>query len=345
MALISRPKEIIYEFGSAIGGQPMGVWAADNTEMFYPDTVSCAQIASMLLAAQDQIRVECEVQIGIAAHFDTFFRIGNVLYGDAAEAVERLAEDRTSGGEIVLTGSAWTRACAEPESLGLFRAVPRSKSGGEFTEGLRLIDGPRLARPRATTGRYPIPFSREFYESLRELDHDSDIEQLRLKVAQRFARHGTVLLVERAPVPAETVEAAILREMTTAVVARARGALLLASTSGFEVKTAGPLSIYVFDNASEAWTFAVRLRTELQGEGIPTRSGIATGELLIFNLEEGGREISGSPVNRASKIAQDYGEFGRIYVADLLPEVMEPPLEVVSSLISVSGVEIPVWTV
>jgi hypothetical protein len=125
--------------------------------MFYPDTIGFAQIVSMLLAVQDRIRVECEVQIGIAAHFDTFFRIGNVLYGDAAEAIECLAEDRTSGGEIVLTGSAWKRACTEPESAGLFRALPRSESGCELTEGLRLLDGPRLGHPKATTGRYPIP--------------------------------------------------------------------------------------------------------------------------------------------------------------------------------------------
>jgi hypothetical protein len=131
---------------------------------------------------------------------------------------------------------------ALPESAGLFQAVPRSELGCEFTEGLRLVGGPRLARPQATAGRYPIPFSPEFYECLREFDHNADMG-LRLRVAQRFARHGTVLLVERAPVEAESAEASILREMTTAVIARAHGALLLASTSGFEVKTAGPLSI------------------------------------------------------------------------------------------------------
>ncbi|MDQ1470096.1 MAG: hypothetical protein QOJ99_1576 [Bryobacterales bacterium] len=179
---------------------------------------------------------------------------------------------------------------------------------------------------------------------MRQLDHKADIERLRLTVAQRFARHGTVLLVERAPVRAETVEATILREMTTAVAARALGALLPASTSGLEVKTAGPLSIYLLDKASEAWTLAVRLKTALLGEGIPTRSGLATGELLLFDLEEGGREISGSPVNRASKVAQECGQFGRIYVAELLPGVMDPPLEVVPSLICVARVEIPLWT-
>jgi class 3 adenylate cyclase len=343
MALISRPKELVYEFGTAVGGQPMGVWAADNTEMFYPETIGWDRIAPMLLGLQDHIREECEVQIGIAAHYGGFFRIGNVLYGKAAEFVEGLAEDRTSGGEIVLTESAWKQACTEPESAGLFQAVPRSESGCEFREGLRLVGGPRLARPQGSAGRYPVPFSEEFYECLRMFDRGGDVEKLRADVARRFARHGTVLLVERAPIQAETVEASILREMTTAVVARAHGALLLASTSGIEVKTAGSLSIYVFDNASEAWTFAVRLRTALEGAGIAARSGLATGELLIFDLEGGGREISGSPVNRASKVAQDCGQFGRIYVTDSLPEEMNPALEVTPSCACVAGVEIRVW--
>jgi hypothetical protein len=280
MALINRPKELIYEFGTAIGGEAIGVWAADNTEMFYPDTIGCERIASMLLTVQDRIRAECEVQIGIAAHFDTFFRIGAALYGDAAESIEQLAEDRTAGGEIVLTGSVWKRTCDHPDSADRFQAVARSGIPCEFTDGLRLVDGPRLPWPQAAKGRYPIPFSEEFYECLTEYDRHLNRERLSQRVAQRFARRGTVLLMERAPAESGTVETTILREMTNAVLARAHGGLLLASTSGIEVKTAGPLSIYVFDSAGEAGTFAFRLRTALERDGIPTRSAVATGELL-----------------------------------------------------------------
>ena len=39
MALINRPKEIVYGYGIATGGKAPGVWASDNTEMFYPETV------------------------------------------------------------------------------------------------------------------------------------------------------------------------------------------------------------------------------------------------------------------------------------------------------------------
>jgi hypothetical protein len=38
--------------------------------------------------------------------------------------------------------------------------------------------------------------------------------------------------------------------------------------------------------------------------------------VLLFELEAGGRDISGVPVNMASKVAQDQGSFGCIYVLE-----------------------------
>jgi len=340
MALLNQPKELVYQFGTAIGGSGMGVWAADNTEMFYPDHVKGEQIASMLLSVQDRIRKECEVQIGMGVHYDSFFLVDNALYGAAANAIECLAEDRTEGGEIVLTPSAWNRTCEQPFE---FRSVSRAEITCEFSDGIRLLDGPRLDWPEGASKHYPLPFSEEFYECLGEYYRHCDLVQLRKKVTERFTRHCTVLLVEREPIEADTAEERVLREMTIAAIAHARGAWLLASTSGMEVKTAGSLSIYVFDEASEAWKFAVQFRAVLEREQIRTRSGFATGEVLIFELEAGGREINGSPVNMASKVAQDQGEFGRIYAVETLPEKRVPSLDVAELSFFVGGCEIPVW--
>jgi hypothetical protein len=38
--------------------------------------------------------------------------------------------------------------------------------------------------------------------------------------------------------------------------------------------------------------------------------------VLLFELGAGARDIAGSPVNVASKLAQDVGEFGKIHVSD-----------------------------
>lgn len=40
MKMVSEPKEIIYLLGRKIGGEGVGVWAADNSLMFYPDRKS-----------------------------------------------------------------------------------------------------------------------------------------------------------------------------------------------------------------------------------------------------------------------------------------------------------------
>ena len=44
LKLISEPKEEIHALGKAIGGEAIGVWAADNTQMFYPDSIAPAQV-------------------------------------------------------------------------------------------------------------------------------------------------------------------------------------------------------------------------------------------------------------------------------------------------------------
>jgi class 3 adenylate cyclase len=38
--------------------------------------------------------------------------------------------------------------------------------------------------------------------------------------------------------------------------------------------------------------------------------------MLVFELGPGSRDIAGSAVNTASKLAQDCGVFGRIYVSE-----------------------------
>jgi class 3 adenylate cyclase len=90
---------------------------------------------------------------------------------------------------------------------------------------------------------------------------------------------------------------------------------LLDKTSASEIKVVSSLGIYVFENAIAAVTFAKAFRQELSNQDIDCRIGIDTGEVLIFNLAIGTKDIAGSPVNVASKMAQDKGEFGRLYLS------------------------------
>ena len=103
LAMVSRPKELVHAWGTAIGGVALGTWAADNSQMFYADTVTVADVIGMLLALQDQIAAECEVGIGICAHVGEFYQLGNAIHGPDADLVEGVAEDETTAGELVIS--------------------------------------------------------------------------------------------------------------------------------------------------------------------------------------------------------------------------------------------------
>src|SRR3989344_3900357 len=64
MRLVSQPKEIVYAFGTAVGGKPIGIWAADNTDTFFEETVHPSAIVRQMIAAQHEI-AKLPVQIGI----------------------------------------------------------------------------------------------------------------------------------------------------------------------------------------------------------------------------------------------------------------------------------------
>ena len=64
----------------------------------------------------------------------------------------------------------------------------------------------------------------------------------------------------------------------------------------------------------EVVPFAQAARRALTAERIPCTIGIDSGDLLLFELEDGTKDIAGSPVNMCSKMATDCGKPGNIYV-------------------------------
>lgn len=103
LALINRPKEIVHAYGTAIGGRGVGIWAADNTQMLYPETTDAATLLSTLLTVQDEIARSSKVLIGLGAHFGSFYHLSGGLYGAEADVIEEIAENDTEGGEIVVS--------------------------------------------------------------------------------------------------------------------------------------------------------------------------------------------------------------------------------------------------
>lgn len=336
LALIDRPKQLLFSLGTAIGGRGVGIWAADNTQMFYPPFVGADTLVAALLTAQDTIDRDCAVRVGVGAHFGGFYDLLGGLYGRDADALEDLAENHTEGGELVVSQAVVDRLPADHRFVLQVRSDV-SPIGPVY----RVVDGPRLSKRPAEGhgGRYPIPYSDEFYADLLAFEARPDDHALAQRLADRYTRHKVVVLIEREARRAGSPEVALFTDLAVSARMKDAGLRLLDRDHGEEVKVAGPLGIYTFDDPARALEFARTFRRELASEDIRCRTGIDIGPVLVFDLAGGGKDIAGSPVNVASKLAQDRGTWGRIYISDRArAQVDEPALRELRFY--VSGVEL-----
>jgi class 3 adenylate cyclase len=303
LALVSRPKELVHAYGRAVGGTAVGVWAADNTAMFYPDGVSPDHVVSMLLTLADRISAECEVGIGLAVHHGQFYELGSGLHGADADRVESLAEDHTEAGELLITGEL-RRLLGETASFAFEPCVGPAYA----SEIYRVADGPRLEGIEPSEFRYPLPFPEDFYNGLSEFQRTR-----RTSVVPKPAyRDGFVVVVEREREDRDEPEMASLNDLALAAAITRVGAGLLGELGGLEVKSTGGPCIYYFDEARRSLTFARKLREFFEAQRIQLSIGIDMGRVLLFELGAGRHDIAGSPVNVASKLAQEAGKLGAI---------------------------------
>ncbi len=308
LALINRPKELIHACGTAGGGKAVGIWAADNTQMWYPEKVSPGEILSMLLAVQDKIGAECQVQVGMAAHTGRFYSIGGGLYGPEADGIEEVAENQTEGGEILVS-----RQMAERLGEGHgFSLNPCPEVFSHIGELLRLTGGPRREHVPTENARYPIPYSDAFYAALVEYQKNPE-PALLSAIEARFTQDMAVVLVDRGRGGSIAGEAGLLEELALSVLMRKTGNDLLGS-AGKEIKVVGTLGIYTFPDCADAVRFALQFRSELKRADVRCWIGVDYGPILVCELQNGGKDVSGMPVNVASKMAQDLGKMDRVYL-------------------------------
>lgn len=337
LALINRPKEIVYNLGTTIGGQGVGIWAADNTQMFYPPEVSAPTLLSALLSAQDEINRNCRVKIGLGAHYGSFYSLSGGLYGAEADAIEELAENETEGGEIVVSES----VCARLPAGHGFTLEAREGHAERLGRIYRVTDGPRLEAPPAATARYPIPYSESFYAALVAYQTRLDDAAFGRQLADEYLQNKVVVLIERSSLAAETHEVALFNNLSLSALLKDTGMRLLPAGAR-EVKVTGPLGIYLFDEAPAAVAFAQAFRQALAQEDVACRIGIEAGAVLVFDLAGGGCDIAGMPVNLASKMAQDKGQMGKLYLSAGVKDLVDASA-FTELRYAVSGVEITVY--
>lgn len=329
LAIIDQPKAIVHRLGRAIGGESVGVWAADNTEMFYPAHVAAADLLSALLTVQDEVTRACAIKIGLGAHFGDFYSASGGLYGEAAEAIEALAENHVDGGEILATTAVTARL--PPDHRFVLEAAdgPRLPGLGEL---YRLLDGPRLPDRTAAAvpgARYPIPYSYAFYADLTRFEGHLDDRALAREMTEKYTRNKVVVLIERhaghAGHDPATRAVALFHDLSLSAIMKDAGLRHLDPARGEEIKVTGPLAIYTFDDPGHALEFARTFRAALRAEDIACRIGIDLGPVLVFDLAGGGRDIAGMPVNVASKMAQDRGQWGELYLSERVHALVDAP--------------------
>ncbi|MFF5205998.1 adenylate/guanylate cyclase domain-containing protein [Streptosporangium sp. NPDC000396] len=320
LALIDRPKRILHAHGMAVGGRAVGVWAADNAQMFHPASTDAQTLLSALLRVQDEVERHCRVRIGIGVHHGHFYDLSGGLYGAEADAIEDIAENHLEGGEIAVTGTVVDRLPAG------HRFAIRRKDGVESTIGAvyQVLDGPRLNDAPVGDERYPIPYPLAFHDDLLRLERRPDDTELAERLTGRHLRNRTVVLAERDAVPAGSPELTLLNGLALSAVMKETGLRLMPPEGAIEIKVAGPLAIYAFEDPAPAVRFARRLRSRLAEHEIICRIGVDTGPVLAGEIPGGGRDIAGAPVNVASKMAQDLGRPGHIYLSEAVREHIDP---------------------
>lgn len=338
LAIINQPKEIVYSFGSAIGGKGVGIWAADNTQMFYPASVRPETLLSALLTIQREISKRCQIKIGLGAHLGEFYDINGGLYGLQADLIEEIAENETEGGEIVISQSIYDLLPSDHN----FTIVQKTEAPTKIGHIFRVVDGPSLSDVQPGDTKYPIPYSETFYADLVDYENRLTDTEFGKQLTDKYLDNKVVVLIERETTEAEVHDVGMFTNLSVSARLKDVGLRLLEQSNGVEIKVVGSLGIYVFDEATAALSFAQAFRQELAAQGVASRIGIDAGSVLVFDLSFGSKDIAGNPVNVASKMAQDKGQFGKLYLSSTMKELVDvsPFTEITYT---VSGVEITIY--
>ncbi len=307
MKLVSEPKEIVFEHGRAIGGRGLGIWAADNSAMFYDAAkVKADQLVEKMVAAQKQIHRGL-LQVGMGIHRGKFWELGMSLFGEQADLVEHISEDFTDAQEIVLSES--VRAELSPSWHDLL--VAREDLTGFKTPFYHLnydqlgdwdgFDRNILDHPKPENF-YPFPFSSDFFLALKR-NNQAELDN--------YYKNKVVILIKNY----HHKERLLLQELTDWVVVNAVWLEVAQKYDVEVVKSNGDLGIFVADRDSEAVEFAEDLLLSSRSGNDRVSIGLCRGDVLLFRLDGGaGKDIAGGAVNIASKISEDVEGNDTFYV-------------------------------
>jgi hypothetical protein len=321
LRMVSKPKQIIHAIGTAIGGEAIGVWVADNTEMFYRSSIDADAVAHAMIEAQARIATRASVMIGLCLHTGVFYEIGGGLYGPDARCVELLAEDYARAQEILVTDVFAKKLSDDGRILERREDLDPIHPPGVFA----LRSSRRFPELREESAVYPHGFPDEFFSMVCLGAHAASHEEVAAKVNEAHQVERFVVFLARKKVEHDESD---LASVLDDFVADARMAALVAANVDVErhvVESGGGLAILVFESGREALDFARRARKSFQEEAtLEVKLGLDHGAILLFTLSDGTYgNIAGDPVNLASKISEDLGQVGRINITSRAAALVE----------------------
>lgn len=312
--LVSEPKQIIHAVGKSIGGEAIGVWSADNTEMFYAEPLGADAVVGAMVEAQVRIAERASVKVGLCIHAGVFYEIGGGLYGSEAQVVELLAETYARGAEILVTKELVERLRA-PADYALLR---RSELDEVHASGVfSLASSRRLPALFEPPMIHPHAFPPAFYGLLCERKCAAGPPKVDTASYGALQRDCFVVFVARHATDASEGD---LRLLLEGLMQNERIATIVEESvvvPDHVAQMGGGISILVFDDGAEALGCARFLRDRFARERVDVTIGIDRGPVLLFLAGpacSGG--IAGDPINLSSKISEDLGEIGRIRITE-----------------------------
>lgn len=295
MKLVSEPKEIIYSHGKAIGGEAVGVWAADNTQMFYDESIDVNDVVSQMVAAQNAIN-NIEVSVGIGLHKGSCYHIGGGLYGAEADEIEDFTEEESEADEVIVSPAIMS------ELRGEFKTAAERGKMHVIDHGDLSVEGKKF-----DDVYYPAPFDKEFHDEILQLDikNVKEVESLH----QKRVKETSIVLFRIFHEP----QPRMLDRFLTQVAANTVIHNVCRNYDAQIVKSNGALAIISCEKPGEGVDLAVGLMHAAKENDLVANVGVSRGEVLIFDLGEKGMDLAGGPVNVSSKLAEDTDDRGKMY--------------------------------
>ena len=325
MKLVSEPKEIIYSYGSAIGGKAAGIWAADNTQMFYEEAIDLQDVVTQMVAAQHAFK-DMLVKVGIGIHSGIAYEIGGGLYGEDADTIEEFTEEKSEGNDVLVSPRVKEQLRDPFVSFESHHEMFRLDYTDLHLEGVKGSDV-----------YYPAPFDRRFHNALfgLQLDNPDSLETLH----KERVHETSIVLFRIFSQPQARLLDTFAKNMTA-------NTLIHQTVGNYKarlVKSNGVLAIISCEQEGDGVDLAIALHKVAKENSYIANVGVCRGETLIFDLENGSSDLAGGPVNIASKIAEDIDARGVLSfeasVADHAKRHgFKKPFSVIQSGVEITGV-------